>query len=95
MIKGDTRARKFDRSLLDEATHRELLQWALILHLDPDRLREGDRFADWAERCGVDLRPMDEGGAVARPEGGESFLYISPAQYEAMEAEMTTLRERK
>lgn len=89
----DRPGKKFDRTLLDEATHRDLLHWILTLNLDEELLQPGDGFAIWARRCGASVELMDEGGAVVRRPRGGAFLFISPDQYEALEKQLAQAME--
>jgi hypothetical protein len=79
---------KLDRSLLDEASRRDLAGWARSLGLDPALLRSGDDLERWMERCGAEIRRDDEGGAVARGPAGSAFLYISADQLAAVEGQL-------
>jgi len=80
--------KKVDRDLLNEATHRELLHWTMILNLDFNLLKDDDEFETWAQRCKVDLRKMDEGGAVIRRDEKSAFFFIPPSQYELAEQQL-------
>ncbi|MFH0884043.1 MAG: hypothetical protein V2A56_13735 [bacterium] len=88
---GDSPAKKFDRSLLDEATERHLPHYIAILHLEPDILSDSDNFETWAVRCGSEVRRTDDGGAVVRRGGEGGFIFISPDQYRQIEAELVFL----
>lgn len=88
---GDSPAKKFDRTLLDEATDRHLPHYVAILHLEPNILLETDTFESWVTRCGSELRMTEDGGAVVRRGSEGGFIFISPEQYEAIEEELRYL----
>lgn len=95
MPEGDKKANKFDKTLLDEATHRHLSHYMLILDLDLTKLGEEDMFEAWAARCGAEVRVSEEGGAVVRRGGEEKggFIFISPDQYSKIESELAELQQ--
>jgi hypothetical protein len=84
--------KRINRDLLAEATHRELGHYALILDLDYEQLVQNDTFVTWATRCGADIRPAIEGGAVVKKgesEGG--FMFIPSDQYEIIEKQLSEI----
>ncbi len=85
---GDSPAKKFDRSLLNEATDRHLPHYVAILRLDQDLLEETDDFEAWASRCGAEVRRTDEGGAVVRRDVESGFIFITSQQYASIESEL-------
>jgi hypothetical protein len=88
---GDKPAKKFDRSLLDEATDRHLPHYVVILHLEPDILLDTDNFESWVLRCGSEVRRTDDGGAIVRRGSEGSFIFISSEQYRQIEIELAFL----
>jgi len=87
---SDRRIMKFDRALLDEATERHLTHYVAILRLDPELYETGDTFAEWADRCGAEVKRTDEGGAVVRRGGDEAagYIFITSEQYAEIETEL-------
>jgi len=87
---GDMINKEQLKELLNGAAHRELAHWTMALNLDISKLEKSDDFSSWSQRCGVDLRPIDEGGAVISRGGEEdSFFFIPPGQYEVIEKQLS------
>lgn len=84
---------EFDRAWLEDATKRNLVQWALIFELNPNLLQKTDSFIDWAKRCNVDIRPMDEGGAVVKRTQESGFQFIDANQMGKIEEELKAIQQ--
>ncbi len=84
--------KRISTNLLDEATHRELGHYSIILDLDYEQLVQNDTFVTWASRCGADIRLAIEGGAVVKKAESESgFMFIPSEQYELIEKQLAEI----
>ncbi len=79
---------RVDKQLLDSATTRNVVHWMVSLALDPSKLADGDSFMDWLDKCGIEYKPMDEGGLVVK-HGGGNFIFVTTSQIKDLDEEIT------